>query len=156
LNFPSFVDVATEAAPDKTGLDKPLTVTIETFDHFTYTLQIGHKTPENDYDLNLAVTADIPAARTPGQEEKADEKAKLDKAFQDKTKQLQDKLQKEKSLAHWTYLVNNWLVDPFIRDRSQLMVDKQTEKKEAAVPSDTTPPAEPAEPDIVPLPTLPK
>jgi hypothetical protein len=156
LNFPSFVDVATDAAPDKTGLDKPLTVTIETFDHFNYTLKIGHKTPENEYNLSVTVTAEIPAARTPGKDEKPDEKAKLDKEFQEKTKQLQDKLQKEKSLAHWTYLVNNWLVDPFIRDRSQLMVEKKPEKKEAAAPSGATPPPEPAEPDIVPTPTLPK
>jgi hypothetical protein len=157
LNFPSFVDVATDAAPDKTGLDKPLIVTIETFDHFTYTLKIGHKTPENDYNLNVAVTADIPAARVPGKDEKADEKTKLDKAFQEKTKQQQDKFQKEKSLAKWTYLVNNWLVDPFIRNRSQLMVDKKTDKKEAAdAPSDDKPAPEAPEPEIVPTPTAPK
>jgi hypothetical protein len=156
LNFPSFVDVATDAAPDKTGLDQPLTVTIETFDHFTYTLKIGHKTPENDYNLKAAVTAEIPAARAPGKDEKAEEKAKLDKEFQEKTKQQQDKLQKEKSLDHWTYLVNNWLVDPFIRDRSQLMVEKETEKKEAAAPADATPTPEAAEPEMVPTPTLPK
>src|SRR5208337_1365782 len=82
LNFPSFVDVVADAAPDKTGLDQPLTVTIETFDHFTYTLKIGHKTLENDYNLNVAVSADIPTARTPGKDEKAEEKAKLDKEFQ--------------------------------------------------------------------------
>ncbi|HEV7925031.1 MAG TPA: DUF4340 domain-containing protein, partial [Verrucomicrobiae bacterium] len=68
LGFPSFVDVAADAAPDKTGLDKPMTVTIETFDHFTYTLKIGNKTPENEYNLNVAVTADIPTARTPGKD----------------------------------------------------------------------------------------
>jgi len=156
LNFPSFVDVAADAAPGKTGLDNPLTVTIETFDHFTYTLKIGHKTPENDYNLNVVVTADIPAARTPGKDEKPEEKTKLDKEFQDKTKQLQDKLTKEKSLARWTYLVNNWPVDPFIRDRSQLMVDKNSEKKEAAAPSDATPTPEPPDPDINPAPMLPK
>jgi hypothetical protein len=156
LNFPSFVDVAAEAAPDKTGLDHPLTVTIETFNHFTYTLKVGHKTPENDYDLSVAVTADIPSARAPGKDEKPDEKTKLDKEFQEKNKTLQDKLNKEKSLAKWTYLVNTWLVDPLIRDRSQLMVDKAAEKKEGAAATDAKPSAEPdpAGPDI--LPTLPK
>jgi len=129
--------VAADPAPDKTGLDKPLTVTIETFDHFTYTLKIGKKTPENDYDFSVAVTADIPPARTPGKDEKADDKTKLDKEFQEKTKTTQDKLKKEMSLAKWTYLVNSWLVDPFIRDRAQLMVDKQTEKKGEAAAPDT-------------------
>ena len=145
LNFPSFVDVAADPAPDKTGLDKPLSGTIETFDHFTYTLKIGHKTPENDYDFSVAVTADIPAARAPGKDEKADDKTKLDKEFQEKTKTEQDKLKKEMSLAKWTYLVNSWLVDPFIRDRAQLMVDKQTDKKGETAAPDTN-----SLPDFIP------
>jgi Domain of unknown function (DUF4340) len=155
LNYPSFVDVAADSAPDKTGLDNPLTVTIETFDHFTYTLKIGHKTPENEYNFNVSVAADIPTARTPGKDEKPEEKTKLDKEFQDKTKQLQDKFQKEKSLARWTYLVNNWPVDPFIRDRSQLMVDKKTDKKDATA-THAAPPAEPPDIDPIPAPTSPK
>ncbi len=155
LNMPSFVDVAADAAPEKTGLDHPLTVTIETFDHFTYILKIGHKTPENEYNLNVAVTADIPSARAPGKDEKPEEKTKLDKEFQDKTKQLQDKLAKEKALARWTYLVNNWPVDPFIRDRSQLMVDKKTDKKDASATDAATPPELP-DSDPILTPTLPK
>jgi len=158
LSYASFVDVAADAAPDKTGLDKPLAVTIETFDHFTCALKIGSKTANNDYNLTVAVTADIPAARVPGKDEKADEKAKLDKEFQEKTKQLQDKLKKEQSLSKWTYLVNTWLVDPFIRDRSQLMVQKPSEKKEQAAGEnqDTAPAApasEPDEPEVIPPPS---
>jgi hypothetical protein len=79
----------------------------------------------------------------------------LDKEFADKTKQLQDKFQKEKSLARWTYLVNNWPVDPFIRDRAQLMVDKKTDKKDASA-TDAAPPPEPPEIDPILAPTLPK
>ncbi|HEY3863066.1 MAG TPA: DUF4340 domain-containing protein [Verrucomicrobiae bacterium] len=148
LSYPSFVDVAPDQAPDKTGLDKPLTVTIETFDHFTYTLKVGHKTPENNYNLNVAVTADIPTARVAGKDEKPDDKAKMDKVFEDNAKVQQDKLNKDKALAKWTYLVNNWLVDPFIRDRSQLMVDKDAGKKEAAPGAETT--TEPEPPNLTP------
>jgi hypothetical protein len=150
LNFPSFVDVAADPAPDKTGLDHPLTVTIETFDHFTYAFKIGQKTPENNYNFNVAVTADLPSARVPGKDEKADDKTKLDKEFQEKTKTLQDKLNKEKSLAKWTYLVNTWLVDPFIRDRAQLMVEKATEKKGEAAAPDSNAAPEPVVPDLAP------
>jgi hypothetical protein len=132
LSYPSFVDVAEDAAPDKTGLDKPLTVTIDTFDHFTYTLKIGHKTPENDYDLTVAVTGEISTNRVPGKDEKPEDKTKLDKEFQDKAKTLRERLNKEKALANWTYLVNTWLIDPMIRDRSQLMVVKPADKKEGA------------------------
>ena len=48
LNFPSFVDVSTNSAADA-GLDKPITLVIETFDNFTYTVKLGKKTPENNF-----------------------------------------------------------------------------------------------------------
>ncbi len=128
LGYPSFIDVATNSRPDETGMDKPLVVTIKTFDHFTYTLKIGGKTPENNYNLNVTVAAAIPAERAAGKDEKPDDKKKLDKEFQDKTKPLADKLKQEQSLAKWTYLVNSWLVEPLIRDRSQLMIEKKDEK----------------------------
>jgi hypothetical protein len=131
LNYPSFVDVSV-APPAETGLDKPLTVNIATFDHFNYTLDIGKKTPENDYYLKVNATGAVPAERTPGKDEKPDDKKKLDKEFDDKNKPLQEKLKREKSVAQWTYVVNGWLIDPLIRDRSQLMVDKKSEK-----PADT-------------------
>jgi len=158
LSYPSFVDVAADAAPDKTGLDNPLTVTIETFDHFTYNIKIGHKTPENDYDLTVTVAADVPTARVPGKDEKPEEKTKLDKEFQEKAKTIQDRLNKEKSLANSTYLVNSWLVDPLIRERGQLMVEKEkpAEKKENAGKSETKPDSTtepepvPAEPEMTP------
>jgi hypothetical protein len=130
LSYPSFVDVAADPAPGRTGLDKPLVVAIATFDHFTYTLIIGSKTLENDYNLNVAVSADFPTERTPGRDEKPDDKKKLDKEFQDRLKPLQDKLRQEKSLGNWTYLVNNWLIDPLIRARAQLMVEKNDGKKD--------------------------
>jgi hypothetical protein len=156
LSYPSFVDVASDPAPDKTGLDHPLMVNIDTFDQFTYAFKIGHKTPENDYNMTVAVTGEIPTARVPGKDEKPEDKTKLDKEFQEKTKTLQDKLNKEKAVSNWTYLVSTWLVDPFIQDRSKLMVDKAAEKKEgAAKPEDKSEPEpEPAVPD--PIPALPK
>jgi hypothetical protein len=127
LNYPSFVDVTTGPSAE-TGLDKPLTVTIQTFDHFNYTLAIGKKTPENDYYLKISAGAVLPSERTPGKDEKSDDKKKLDKEFQDKNKPLQEKLKREESLGQWTYVVNGWLVDPLIRDRAQLMVEKKAEK----------------------------
>jgi hypothetical protein len=131
LSYPSFVDVAPDQSPEKTGIDKPLKVTIETFDGFAYVLKVGNKTPENDYDLNVEVTGNVPSQRTPGKDEKPDEKTKLDKDFLDKTKQLSDKLHQEQALAKWTYVVNSYLIDPMIRDRSQLMVEKKPVTKEA-------------------------
>jgi hypothetical protein len=129
LSYPSFVDVAPDQSPAKTGMDKPLQVTIDTFDGFTYTLRIGDKTPENDYDLNVDVAAAVPAQRVAGKDEKPDDKKKLDKEFLENTKKLSDKLHQEKALNKWTYVVNSWLIDPIIRGRSQLMVEKKEASK---------------------------
>jgi hypothetical protein len=150
LSYPSFVDIAPDQAPAKTGLDKPLVVSIATFDHFNYTIKIGSKTPENNYNLKVAVTADFPTERTPGKDEKPDDKKKLDKEFQDKLKPQQDKLEQEKKLDQWTYVVSSWLVDPLIRTRAQLMVEKKTDKKDAAATSEPTPASPKADADLFP------
>jgi hypothetical protein len=138
LSYARFVDVAPDAAPAKTGLDKPLLVTLKTFDQLTYTLKIGAKTPQNDYNLNVAVTGDFPMQRPLIKDEKPEDKKKFDKEFEDRMKPLLDKLQQEKTLYKWTYLVNNWMIDPLIRTRAQLLVDKKDAKKadqkEAAAP----------------------
>ena len=123
LGYPSFVDLA--PANSVTGLDRPQTVTLTTFDHFTYTLKIGNKTPENNYYINVAVAADLPSTRTPDADEKPDVKKKLDQEFQDKLKQWQDKFKKKQTLASWTFLVNNWMVDPFLRNRSDLLAERR-------------------------------
>ena len=147
LSYPSFVDVAGNLPPEKTGLDKPLVVNIETFDHFTYTIDIGARTPENDYYLKITAAAALPSERTPGKDEKPDDKKKLDKEFQDKNKPLQDKLKREQALGQWTYLVNNWLIDPLIRDRAQLMVEKKSDAAQAPAEEKKD---EPAPPDLMP------
>ena len=132
VSYPSFMDVASNTAPAVTGLDKPLAVTFTTFDHFTYNIKIGGKTPENNFYFTVATTADLPTQRTAGKDEKPEDKQKLDKEFQDKNKEQQDKLAKEKAYSQWVYLVNSGLVDPLIRSRSELMVEKKEEK-----PADT-------------------
>ena len=128
LGSPSFVDVATNASPEVTGLDKPLTANIETFGHFTYVLKVGKKTPENNYFVNVSVSADLPKERTPGKDEKPEDKAKLDKEFADKLKQSEAKLAQEKKLDKWTYLVSSYTIDPLVRDRAQLMQEKKDPK----------------------------
>jgi hypothetical protein len=140
LGYPSFVDVVSDPATAKTSMDKPLVVTIQTFDGFVYTLKIGAKTPENEYNFQVQVAGDFPTNRVKGAES-PDAAKSLDKLFEGKMKQVEDKLKQEKSLDGWTYLVNNWLIDPLIRTRAQLMVEKKTDKEkkeESATPSPST------------------
>jgi hypothetical protein len=121
LGFLSFVDVVSNTAPSGTGLDQPTLVNILTFDHFAYTLKIGAKGPAGNYCMTVAVTADIPAGRVAGKDEKPEETKELDKEFQDKTKRLRDKLAKEQALAAWIYVADSQMIESLIRDRAQLL-----------------------------------
>jgi hypothetical protein len=128
LSSPSFSDVATSVKPEALGLDKPTLVTLTTFDDFTYALKVGQKT--NDIiPLTLAVSAQLPKERTPGKDEKPDEKTRLDKDFKDKEKKLEDKLAQEKSYEGWIYLVSSWNLDSVLKDRAELLAEKKEQPK---------------------------
>ena len=128
LSSPSFTDVAIGLSPAQTGLDKPTTAVLETFDHLTYTIQVGAKTNDNVY-LTVAVTADLPKERTPGKDEKPEDKERLEKEFKEQQKKVEEKLAAEKKLAKSTYLVSNWTVESLLKERSTLLAE---EKKEGA------------------------
>lgn len=154
MTSPSFVDVSTEPAA-KTGLDKPLVVTITTFDNFTYTLKIGKQTPNRNYNMNVVVTANLDTHRLKGKDEKPDVAKKMDTIFNEHLAAQQSKLKKEMAFEKWTYLVNSYLIDPFIRPRAELMEEKSTEKKEdksaaAHQPSRHTPAPKPDDTDLFP------
>jgi Domain of unknown function (DUF4340) len=141
LNLPMFVDVASTNASGNSGWDKPMVVTIETFDHFAYALKVGAKGGgEDSYRMTVAVTADIPMERVSGKDELPDEKKKLDKEFQDNNRKLQDKLKQEQALAPWVYVVNSWIMDPMLHDRAQIL-QGNTEEKAADAGNMSTPSA---------------
>ena len=128
----------------------PPCVTLETFDNFTYTLKVGQKTNDN-LPLTLAVTAQIPKERTPGKDEKPEDKTKLDKEFKDKQQKLEEKLTQEQSYEKRVYLVSSWTVDSVLKERAQLLAEKKEEPKKeekSAAPDTSTglPPPSPLEP----------
>ncbi|SPE55459.1 conserved exported hypothetical protein [Verrucomicrobia bacterium] len=129
LNSPSFNDVEADTKPEALANDKATVMTLGTFDNFTYTIKVGQKTNDT-YPLAMSVAADLPKERTPGKDEKAEDKAKLDKEFKDNQKKLEDKLAQEKAYEKWVYLVSSWTVDPVLKERSQLLVEKKEEKKD--------------------------
>src|SRR5207247_2654694 len=102
LSSPSFTDVASTQAPE--GGDKPIVATVETFDNLTYTLKVGQKTNDN-YPLTISVAGQFAKDRTPGKDEKPEDKDKLDKEFKEKQKKLEEKLAQEKAFDKWVYLV---------------------------------------------------
>jgi hypothetical protein len=134
LSSPTFTDVVADPKPEKLGLDKPATLTLVTFDGFTYTVKAGTASGDN-YPFTISVAGSFPAARTAGKDEKPEDKAKLDKDFADAQKKLADKLASEQKFAKWTYLVSKWTLDSVLKSRSDFMA----EKKDEAKPGETKP-----------------
>src|SRR5258708_11532783 len=132
LNAPSFVDVSTGAM--SANFDKPTMITLDTFENFTYTVKVGQKT-NDDYPLTVVVTAQIPIERTPGKDEKPEDKTKLDKEFKDKQTKFEEKLKQEKGYEKWVYLVSSWTVDPLLKERAQLLAEKKEEPKHEEEPA---------------------
>jgi len=129
LSFPSFTDVVSpETKPEEMGMDKPIVAKIETFEGFTYTITIGTKTNDDNSYLRMSVAGDFPRERTAGKDEKPEDKEKLDKEFKEKTSKLDEKLKQEKGFEKWTYLVSKWTVDPLLKSRKDLLVEKKDEK----------------------------
>jgi len=129
LSFPQFADVAVNAKPEEAGLDKPVTATLETFDGLTYVAKIGKPAEADNYYFQFNVTGDFPKERTPGKDEKPEDKTKLDKEFADNLKKQQDKLKAEQAYTKWTYLVGKYTIDPLLKERKDLLVEKKEEPK---------------------------
>lgn len=122
----SFNDITVGAKPEDVGLDKPTVVTVETFDDFTYTVKVGARVNDTA-TLTVAVAAQLPKERVAGKDEKPEDKAKLDKEFQEKITKLQEKLAQEKAFEPWVFQVSSWSVDSVLKARSDLMAEKKAE-----------------------------
>lgn len=143
LANPTFKDVlAPEAKPEETGLDKPSTVTIETFDDFSYAVKIG-KLTNDAYPFQFTVSANLAKERTPAKDEKAEDKTRLDEEFKTRIKRLEEKLAAEKKLEARIYLVEKFAVEPLLKERATFLV----EKKPATPPAPGAPGA-PSQPPV--------
>ena len=125
---PTFTDVLPGVKLDESGTNKPTVVKIETFENLDYTVKVGAKT-NDDYLVTVSVAAQPAKERVAGKDEKPEDKARLDKEFKDAQQKLVDKLKLEQSYAQWTYLLPSWTVDPLLKERAQLLVEKKEEPK---------------------------
>jgi hypothetical protein len=131
----TFADVlAPDAAGAETGLDKPATARIETFDNFVYELRIGKAMGEN-YPVLVSVKAELPKERTPAKDEKPEDKTRLDQEFQARQRQFIDKLEKEQKLENRPYLIAKSTMDQLLKDRSALMAEKKPNPSPTATTS---------------------
>lgn len=134
LGSASFNDVLVDGKPDITSLDKPTVATIETLDGFTYVLKIGKPVGDaeaGNHAFQLSVSANLPKERTPGKDEKPEDKKKLDDEFAAKQKPLLEKLANEKKFEPWTYLVPKWTLESLLKERKDFIAEKKDEAKPA-------------------------
>ncbi len=120
----SFNDVA----PLKPGGAATNTVlTVRTFDGFTYVAKIAPKR-DDDYPVSFSISANLAAERTPAKDEKAEDKAKLDKEFKDRQSQLNEKLARESQFTNWVYYVPAFTMDSLLKTRGELLADVQKDE----------------------------
>lgn len=130
LSSASFNDVLVEPKPEVTGLDQPITATLETLDGFTYVMKIGKAVGDADagnHAFQFTVNANLPKERTPAADEKPEDKAKLDEQFAAKQKPLQEKLASEKKFEKWVYVVPKWTLETLLKERKDFLAEKKEE-----------------------------
>jgi hypothetical protein len=122
-NFaPSFADVKAADAPDsETGLKQPVTVNLATFDGFKYTFEIGGPGPEQSHFLRFKVSADLPPTRTAEANESPEDKKKKDEEFSKQQEALKTRLAAEEKLQAWIFQVEDWVVEPFLKPRKDVL-----------------------------------
>lgn len=139
---PTFTDVlAPDAKPADTGLDKPTAITIETFDGFTYVLKAGKETNGNQ-PVTVEVSGKFAKERTPGKDEKPEDKTRLDDEFKKKIKGFEDKLAAEKKFEGRPFLIAKSTLDSVVKDRAALLtVEVATPPVQAPAPPTPAPTA---------------
>jgi hypothetical protein len=122
LSSASFSDVT--LTPSADAFDKPSTIAVRTAGGFNYDVKLGKPGADDNYPIQVAVSADFPKERAAVKDEKKEDKDRLDKEFKDKLTKNEEKLKKEQALAKWTFTINKWSIDPLLKSRSELLAAK--------------------------------
>ncbi|MBV8215393.1 MAG: DUF4340 domain-containing protein [Verrucomicrobia bacterium] len=122
-NFsPNFEDVKPANTPDsETGLNKAVTVNLETFDGFKYALEIGGEAPEQSRFFRFKVSADLPTKRTAEPNESPDDKKKKDDEFNKQQETLKTRLAAEQKLQNWIFEVESYSLETFLKPRKDIL-----------------------------------
>jgi hypothetical protein len=147
-NFsPSFVDVRpASVSADETGLNEPFRIQLKTFDNFKYDWAIGKSGTDKTRYVKIAVSAELNPARTPESNESPGDKKKKDEEFDKKIADLRQRLENEKKLEQWVYLVPDWNLDQLLKRRDEIIA------KPSPTPAASANPASAASPPLSPTP----
>ena len=136
FSYARFEDVTSKDAAKQLNKSPDLrVVAIETVEGFTYTVRFAPKPKKADdkkagkpgasaaqnYLLTVQVKANIPKQRKKAKDEKKEDVKKLDEAFAKRSKELSEKLEKEKQLEGYVFEVTRWPIEALLKERSQLI-----------------------------------
>jgi len=106
---------------DKTGTDKAVTLTAETFDNLTYTIKLAPHT-DGDFVLRFNVAGTLPKTRKPEPKEKPEDAAKRDKEFAETLQRLEARVMLEQARSQWAYVVAGKMVAPLLVPRAGMVL----------------------------------
>ena len=146
-NFtPTIEDVKPANAPDsETGLNKPVTAKVSTFDGFKYSLEIGQEGPDQTRFVRFKISADLPSKRAAEPNESPDDKKKKDDEFDKQQETLKTRLATEQKLQNWVFEVDSYAVEALLKPRKDIL--------KAATPTPSPGPA--ANTGVLPKPSVP-
>lgn len=106
---------------DRTGTDKAITLTAETFDNLQYTVKLAPHA-NGDFVLRFKVAGTPPATRKPEPKEKPEDAAKRDKEFAENRQRLEARVMLEQARSQWAYVVPGKQAAPLLFKREQMIV----------------------------------
>lgn len=115
----TFSDVSTNA---KIEGDNVRTIVAETFDNLTYTIKIAKQKTGDDYLFNFVLSGAPPKTRTPEKDEKPDEVKRRAEEYEKSLKGLEARVEFEKILGQWVYVMSAKTLEPLLKDRAQMTV----------------------------------
>jgi hypothetical protein len=123
FSFARFDDVVPNAEIEKRASpDKLQTATIKTFEGITYVLSLQpSKSNSENFLLNVKVSGELPDKRKPAENEKPEDAAAADKAFDERRKAIADSIAQTRKIEPITFEVSKFTVDALLKSRTDLM-----------------------------------
>jgi Domain of unknown function (DUF4340) len=127
----AFSDVSTDA---KVEGDKLTTIVAETFDNLTYTITVAKQKTGDDYLFNFKLTGAPPKTRTPEKDEKPDEIKRRAEEYEKSLKGLEARVEFEKILGQWVYVMPAKSLEPILKERAQMVVQPRKPGDDKSAP----------------------
>ena len=123
FSYAKFDDVVPTAEIEKRSTPEKLqTATFKTFEGLTYVLKLQpSKSNSENYLLNVNASGELPEKRKPAENEKPEDAAAADKAFEERCKALAENIAQAKKLEPITFEVSKFTVDALLKSRTDLM-----------------------------------